>query len=66
MNVNIFITDFDSSIAWEKNKKIGAYCNATMPRDGSGPESQNIQFCAGCREIPHENTSGVCVLWDEE
>lgn len=66
MNVNIFITDFDSSIAWEKNKKIGACCNVTMPRDGSSPGSRNIQvLCGKCREIPCEKTSRACVMRSE-
>lgn len=66
MNVNIFITDFDSSIAREKNKKIGACCNVTMPRDGSGPGSRNIQLLCGMQgNPPSEHKQSCCGMRSE-
>lgn len=63
MNVNIFITDFDSSIAWEKTKKIGACCNVTMPRDGTDPGSRNIQvFCGMQGNPPREHNQSLCAV----
>lgn len=63
MNVNIFITDFDSSIAREKNKKIGACCNVTMPRHGSGPGSRNIQVLCGMQgNTPREHKQSLCAV----